>query len=144
MEKGTFVTERLIKASPDIVWQALTDKDQMMQWYFDLDAFEARPGFEFSFIGRGKDGTKEYIHLCTVMEVEVNKKLSYTWRYKDFEGDSLVSFELFPEGEDTRIRLTHEGLDTFPAMEDFAEVNFKEGWTMLIGTLLPGFVEKES
>lgn len=144
MEKGTFVIERLINAGPETIWKALTDKDQMKQWYFDLDAFEAKPGFEFSFIGRGKDGTKEFIHLCRVMEVEVNKKLSYTWRYKDFQGDSLVSFELFPEGERTRVKLTHQGLDTFPAMEDFAAENFKEGWTMLIGTLLPGFVKKES
>jgi len=54
-----------------------------------------------------------------------------------------VTFELFPEGSKTRVRLTHEGLETFPATNpDFDEKNFAEGWKHIIGTSLPGYVEK--
>jgi hypothetical protein len=50
---------------------------------------------------------------------------------------------LFAEGDKTRLKLTHEGLETFPANNpDFAKQSFSDGWTMLIGTLLKDFVEQ--
>ena len=69
------------------------------------------------------------------------KKLAYTWRYEGFEGDSLVTFELFAEGARTRLKLTHAGLESFPKIPDFARKNFMEGWTSIIGTSLKAFVE---
>lgn len=55
-----------------------------------------------------------YTHICKIVEVIPYQKLSYSWTYKDYEGDSLVTFELFSEEEKTRLKLTHEGLETFP------------------------------
>lgn len=55
----------------------------------------------------------------------------------------IVIFELFPEGQSTRLKLTHEGLETFPAdLPDFSRESFAEGWTFIIGTALKEFVEK--
>ncbi|HYI78352.1 MAG TPA: SRPBCC domain-containing protein, partial [Chryseolinea sp.] len=31
------------------VWQAITDKDQMKEWYFDIKDFRPEPGAEFKF-----------------------------------------------------------------------------------------------
>ena len=72
-----------------------------------------------------------------------NKKLRHSWRYEGYEGNSFVTFELFDEGEKTRLKLTHEGLETFPvtAHNDFAKENFAEGWTYIIGTALQKFIE---
>jgi hypothetical protein len=67
--------------------------------------------------------------------------LAYTWRYKGQEGDSLVTFELFPEGDKTRLKLTHEGLETFPKLPAYARKNFEAGWTKLIGSSLKDFLE---
>jgi uncharacterized protein YndB with AHSA1/START domain len=53
----------------------------------------------FSFSGHGAKGEK-YIHLCKVLEVIENKKISYSWTYKDYQGYSVVTFELFEEGKD--------------------------------------------
>ena len=53
-------------------------------------------------------------------------------------------FELFEEGKQTRLRLTHEGLESFPKVPAFARENFVEGWTTIIGSLLKDFVENES
>lgn len=85
------------------------------------------------------------MHLCKVTEVVQGKKLTYSWRYDGFEGNSFVTFELFPEGNKTRLKLTHAGLETFPvtANKDFAKENFAEGWTAIIGTSLKEFVEKD-
>ncbi|MEI9946056.1 MAG: SRPBCC domain-containing protein [Chitinophagaceae bacterium] len=71
------------------------------------------------------------------------KKLTYSWRYDKYEGNSFVTFELFDEGEKTRLKLTHAGLETFPQnTADFAKESFQKGWTELIGTSLPKFLDK--
>ncbi|HEY8968797.1 MAG TPA: SRPBCC domain-containing protein [Puia sp.] len=140
MSNVPFVIERTYNAPVAKVWKAITDKDQMKQWYFDLSAFEARPGFRFSFPGQGHKG-EQYIHHCEVREAIPNKKLSYSWAYEHYEGSSVVTFELFEEGSQTRLRLTHEGLETFPKHPDFAPESFAAGWTELIGKNLKTFVE---
>lgn len=137
-----FTIEKTLNAPAEKVWKAITDKEQMKQWYFDIAAFEPIVGFEFTFSGQGHKGEK-YIHLCKVTEVIVGKKLSYSWRYENLEGRSHVTFELFEEGDKTRVKLTHEGLETFPANNpDFAKESFADGWSYLIGKSLPAFVEK--
>ena len=129
-----------INAPVEKVWKAITDGEQMKQWYFDIAEFKPEPGFEFQFEGGNED--KVFLHLCKIIEVIENKKLSYSWRYDGYEGSSLVTFELFPEGNKTRLKLTHAGLETFPDKPDFARQNFAEGWTSIVGTSLKEFVEK--
>ena len=133
--------ERIYNAKVKKVWQAITDNNQMKQWYFDIAEFKPEVGFEFQFTGEGKDGEK-YIHLCKVVEVIKEKKLTYSWRYDGFEGNSMVTFELSAEGEETKLKLTHTGLETFPANNpDFAKESFTEGWNYITGTSLKQFVE---
>jgi len=134
------ITESTYNAPVDVVWQAITDREQMKQWYFDIESFKPEVGFEFTF--KGENEGRVYIHLCKITELIPGRKLKHSWRYQDYEGISYVTFELFPEENKTRIKLTHEGLESFPTLPDFARNNFKEGWTMIIGTLLKDFVEK--
>jgi uncharacterized protein YndB with AHSA1/START domain len=96
-------------------------------------------GCEFEFEG-GEEGRK-FLHHCRVTRVVPEKELAYSWRYAGYEGDSLVTFSLFPEGDKTRLRLTHTGLETFPPIKDFARGNFLMGWTDIIGSSLKKFVE---
>jgi len=143
MNNEPFIIERTYNAPADIVWNAITNLDQMRQWYFDLAAFKAEIGFEFQFEGGPDD--RKYVHKCQVTEVVPGKKLQYSWRYEGYEGNSFVTFELFAEGSKTRLKLTHEGLEAFPANNpDFAKKNFMEGWNQIIGTSLKDHVEKVS
>ena len=140
MKSEPFIIERTFNAPIERVWKAITDKAQMKQWYFDLEAFEPEPGFEFRFTGVNEGRT--YLHVCRVIEVIPGKKISYSWRYEGHEGNSLVTFELFPEGHKTKLKLTHAGIETFPPTPDFAKKNFEMGWTELIGISLRNFVEQ--
>jgi uncharacterized protein YndB with AHSA1/START domain len=133
------VIERTLNAPVAKVWKALTDVDQMRQWYFDLKEFKPQIGFEFEFLVE-HEGNR-YHHLCRITEVIPQKKIAYTWRYKDEPGDSLVTFELFSEGETTRVKVTHTGIDTFPKTPAYARRNFENGWTQIVGTELKQFVE---
>jgi uncharacterized protein YndB with AHSA1/START domain len=135
------VVERTFNAPVAKVWKAITNKKEMSQWSFEIKEFKPKVGFEFEFLGE-KDGYK-YIHHCKVTEVIRQKKLAYSWRYEGHEGNSLVTIELFATGKKTRLKLTHEGLETFPKTEAFARSNFMEGWTQLIGKYLKEFVEKK-
>jgi uncharacterized protein YndB with AHSA1/START domain len=135
------VIERTFAAPVARVWKALTDVGEMKQWYFDLKEFKPEVGFEFEFTVEHKGMT--YYHLCKIIEVIPQKKIAYTWRYKGYEGDSLVTFELFADGANTRLKLTHEGLETFPKTPSFARKNFMEGWTQIIGSSLKEFVESD-
>lgn len=141
MKNEPFVIERIFNAPIEKVWKAITDKEQMKQWYFDLDDFKPEVGFEFQFEG-GKDGNC-YLHLCKITEVVPGKKITYSWRYDGYEGNSFVTWELFEDGNKTRLRLTHAGLETFPASNpDLAKENFVQGWTHIVGTSLKDFLEK--
>ena len=134
------VIERTFNAPVARVWKALTDADQMRVWYFDLKEFKPEVGFEFEFTVE-HEGTK-YHHLCKITEVIPQKKLAYTWRYAGQEGDSFVTFELFAAGDKTRLKLTHEGLETFPKLPAYARTNFEKGWTEIIGSSLKQYVEE--
>lgn len=135
----SLVVERTFNAPVAAVWKAITDKDAMKQWYIDLPEFRAELGFAFEFLGG--DGTVMVNHKCVVTEATAEKKLSYSWRFEGYEGDSLVSFELFPEGNQTRLRLTHTGLHTFPKIDSFKRENYAKGWTALVDSSLKNFLE---
>jgi uncharacterized protein YndB with AHSA1/START domain len=135
------VFERTYNAPIAKVWKAITSKEDMKHWYFDIAEFKPEVGFEFSFVG-GEEGGEQYVHLCKVLEVIPQKRLKYSWRYQGYEGNSFVTWELFSEGKSkTRVKLTHEGLETFPKTKDFARECFVEGWTSLIGAMLLDYVE---
>jgi len=133
------VIERTFNAPVARAWKALTNVEQMREWYFDLKKFKPEVGFEFEFTVE-HEGAR-YHHLCKITEVIPQKKIAYTWRYAGEEGNSLVTFELFADGGKTRLKLTHEGLETFPKLPAYAKAKFEAGWTEIIGSSLKQFVE---
>jgi uncharacterized protein YndB with AHSA1/START domain len=141
MKNEPLIVERILNAPVAKVWKAISSKDEMKHWYFDLTEFKPEVGFEFQFLGGNE--TKKYLHLCKITEVIDGKKLTYSWRYDSFEGISYVTFELFSEGDKTRLKLTHEGINSFPADDpNFARGSFTEGWSYIIGKSLNEYVEK--
>jgi uncharacterized protein YndB with AHSA1/START domain len=144
MSKKIVVIERTYEAPIEAVWEALTNKDQMKHWYFNVTDFKAEVGFEFQFYAES-DG-KTYLHKCKVVEANPITKVAYTWSYDGYVGQSLVTFELFREDKDkTRLKLTHSDLDTFSNDNpEFSQESFNEGWESILGQFLRNFLEKDS
>lgn len=140
MNSAPFVIEQTYQAAPEKVWQALTDSAQMKEWYFDIPGFRPELGFEFTF--NGENEGRVFVHLCKITDVIPFKKLQHTWLYQGLDGSSTVTFEIFPEGDQTKLKLTHEGLESFPQDRDFRKENFVQGWTEIIGKQLRNFLEK--
>lgn len=124
------------------VWKAITDKNEMKQWYFDLQEFKPEVGFKFEFMG----GTEEnqYKHLCEITEARPPQKLTYSWSYAGYPGISYVTFALSEVGSKTHLKLTHKGLETFPRdNEDFARHNFQKGWEHIINNSLKNYLDNK-
>jgi uncharacterized protein YndB with AHSA1/START domain len=139
MNSAPLVIERLFNAPMEAVWKAITDKDQLKQWFFDVPEFRPELDFEFRFEAGKEDVC--YLHLCKITEVVTGRKLTYSWRYEGFSGYSLVSFELFAEGDQTRLKLTHEGLETFPMSQPgFLNGYYIPEWIDIIGSSLKQFI----
>lgn len=143
METKPLIVERIYNAPIQKVWSAITDKNQMKEWYFDLETFKAEKGFKFQFTGG--DENVQYLHECEILVCDPPNKLSYSWTYPDYKGYSVLTWELFEEDESkTRLRLTHEGLESFPQENpNFRIESFKGGWNYFINEALPNFVETE-
>ncbi|MGV3586191.1 MAG: SRPBCC family protein [Adhaeribacter sp.] len=93
----------------------------------------------------GGDDENQFLHICRIAEVISGQKLTHTWQYEGQPEETFITFELFPEGDRTRLKLTHAGLEKIAAYDPmFAKENFVAGWTNIIGYLLRDFVEKTS
>ena len=109
----TVVVEQLFKATIEDVWKAITDINEMKLWYFNnIPDFEPQIGFKTKFIIRSDSRT--FTHLWTITEVIPNKKISYTWQYEEYAGESTAHFELTSINNQTKLTVTCVGLETFP------------------------------
>jgi uncharacterized protein YndB with AHSA1/START domain len=85
--------ETLVEASPEEVWEALTDEDRLEEWLapeVELDPYE---GGEIAV----RDGDDQ--RSGTVETVEENERFAFTWS-RPGEGESFVEFtiEALPGG----------------------------------------------
>ncbi|HAO26911.1 MAG TPA: SRPBCC domain-containing protein, partial [Chryseobacterium indologenes] len=71
-----------IEAPVDKVWKALTDKNEMKFWYFDIPDFVAEAGQIFNFFEPG--GENKYHHQGEILDILPNQKLKHTWSYPDY------------------------------------------------------------
>jgi uncharacterized protein YndB with AHSA1/START domain len=136
-----FVLEQVYDAPTRKVWQALTDENSMREWYFpQLMKFEPVVGFEFVFSNDGSPFQKEW----RVTKVEDGRLLAHSWIYKGYPGSSEVTFELFEQGDKTRLKLTHTGLASFPTDAHFARHRFEDGWKQILGSNLKDHLAKDA
>ena len=70
-----------VNAPLDKVWNAITNKEQMKNWYFDVPDFEPKIGNNFSFYGG--DENEEYHHFCEIVDLIPNEKLKHSWTYPE-------------------------------------------------------------
>lgn len=112
------------------VWQALTNVDKMKEWYFpQLQEFEPIVGYKFQFDDNDAEYHKEWI----VTKVVEGNTLGHSWAYKGYLGNSEVTFDLFGDGNKTKLRVTQTGLESFPNHPHFKRERFEWGWDNLLG-----------
>jgi uncharacterized protein YndB with AHSA1/START domain len=137
------IVEQTFNTSIDRVWSAITEIDQMRQWYFDnIPSFEPEVGFETQFNVQSQG--RNFLHMWKVTEVVPLKMITYNWKYEGYPGDSFVVFELFEQNDLTKLRLTHQVQENFPEdIPEFSRASCLEGWTFLIKRSLDEFLERD-
>lgn len=126
------IVEQVFNLTIKEVWDAITEFGQMKQWFFtNIPAFEPIVGFQTEFSVQSEDRT--FTHLWKIMEVEANKKIKYSWGYQEYNGEAFVTFELIQMNGQTLLRLTNEGLETFPQeIPEFSRASCIGGWEFFI------------
>lgn len=134
------VITETFNAPVEKVWKAITNLDEMKQWFFEnIDHFEPRVGSESKFAVKSEGRT--FTHLWKVTEVQVNKKLCCQWKFAEYTGTSMVCFELFEQGLKTQLKLTASVLEDFPEnIPEFKRESGVAGWQYFINGRLKDFL----
>ncbi|MEC3875287.1 SRPBCC family protein [Chryseobacterium salviniae] len=135
------IIEQKVNAPAEKVWGALTNRNEMKIWYFDIPDFIPEVGAVFNFYEPGDE--RKYHHQAEILEIIPEKKLRHTWFYPEFSDQkTTVTWELEPQAESTLIRLIHENINGFNDLgENFSEKAFNEGWTQIIEQSLKRYLE---
>lgn len=120
-----------IRTTPERLWQALTDPDWTVRYYFKTRVeSDWRPGS--SYIYRREDGAFEI--TGEILETDPPRRLVTTFRPSfvppdDRVNGTTVTYEIEPLGEICKLTLIHDGLD--PVRHQ----GIVEGWTRICSEL---------
>ncbi|SEF74843.1 SRPBCC family protein [Sphingobacterium lactis] len=142
MSHDTILIERTYPISTPALWQAMTDKQKLKEWFFEIPDFSTNVGDEFEF--SKSDKSPNHLHHCEVLEVIPNQLFKFSWRHpKQTKGISVISWQFIPRMGATTLRLVHEGLEHFKdAGEEYSQAKFESGWERILGEGLNKFVNK--
>jgi uncharacterized protein YndB with AHSA1/START domain len=104
--EGTYVTadgkpavrfERTLGHPVEMVWEAVTEPEQLAHWFPTTVEVDLREGGAMSFAFPGGEEKMS----GEVLELDPPRRFAFLW------GGDELRFELEPEGEGCRLRLTH-------------------------------------
>src|SRR5262245_56609235 len=108
MEAVTIKRSAVVEAKRQRVWQAITDPTQFSQWFGDPIRFEQLAvGEPMKFFREGHPGR--------IAVVDPPVRFAFYWPAEPGSNvEPLVTFNLEPTTEGTRITVTEEGLEALP------------------------------
>lgn len=139
-EPGTVRIERMLPGPVERVWDYLTSSEKRRLWLAG-GTMELRPGGTVEHLFRHPELSAEPtpepfrefdtspVMLGEVTECDPPRLLAYTWPGDN--GASEVTFELFPEGKQVLLVLTHRRLPDTEMM-----VRVAGGWDAHLGILI--------
>ncbi len=136
---------KLEKAYPhpiERVWRAISDKDELRNWYFDFsEQFNLNTGHVFEWSAGPPDG-KKWLHRGKITEILPGTKLAYTWEYPGYAGKAEAIWELVKVNESlTKLIFTFKILVPFDRGEPaLSRKNFVEGWEYIVMTGLEQYL----
>jgi uncharacterized protein YndB with AHSA1/START domain len=120
--RSTLRFERLIRHPRDRVWRAVTDPDELQQWFPTAVVYEPRVGAPMQFDFGGQHGLD--VWPGEVLEWDPPNVFAFAWA-KD-----VLRFELSDEGDATRLVFTHSF-----AHEPGKEARDAAGWEACLEAL---------
>jgi uncharacterized protein YndB with AHSA1/START domain len=143
MEYGSIEREIFVEASPEVVFEVITQPEHLREWWPDEVTLEAVPGAEGELVFNRRDGDGAFHVPLTVLELDPPRLFSFRWGYEAGEtpavGNSyLVTFDLEPSATGTTVRMTETGFRErgweIAKLEETYN-DHVEGWDMFIPRL---------
>jgi uncharacterized protein YndB with AHSA1/START domain len=99
--------DELLPHPIDAVWAALTDAEAISDWLMRTENFRPQVGTRFRLKTRdlSPDGWVE----AQVLELDPPRRMVWAWSVDQTAPTTTVTFELTPQGDETRLTLTHVG-----------------------------------
>lgn len=144
-DEDAIYSEVEIAAAPATVFAAISDPNQLGQWWggdkYRADDWEIdlRPGGKWRSRGTGQTGDSFEVH-GEYVEIDPPRMLSYTWIASWApQAGSLVRWELQPTAAGTRLTVIHSGLRDQPQ----AKASYSGGWPGVL-TWLKAYAERKA
>jgi uncharacterized protein YndB with AHSA1/START domain len=100
----TLEKEVFIKASPERVFQALTEKAELERWFVQKAEVDVRLGGAIRL-----EWAPDAVEIGKILVLDPPHRLSYSWEALE-PSPTTITFELTAENNGTRLRLTHTGI----------------------------------
>ena len=139
-----FKIEKNYTAPIDLVWQAITDRAMMKEWYFDFaEDFKLEPGAVFEWKA-GDTENNQWLHRGKMLEIIPNQKLVHTWEYPGYSGTSTLTWNLLKiDDVTTHVTLIHEFTVPFDmTIPELKKENFEMGWKHIINISLQDYLSQ--
>jgi uncharacterized protein YndB with AHSA1/START domain len=124
-----------IQASASAVWKALVTPELIKQYLFGTDTkTDWKPGSSITFTGSWEG--QSYEDKGTIISNEKEKRLQYSY-WSSFsslpdtpENYAIVTFELQPEGEGTRLNVTQDHCSSEESRQ-----HSEQNWNMVLKSI---------
>jgi uncharacterized protein YndB with AHSA1/START domain len=135
METLTLEITTAIKASKEIVWQALTNAEQIKKYFFGTETkSDWKVGSSITFSGLW-DG-KPYLDKGTILEIEHEKILKYNY-WSSFAGTedvptnyANITYSLEEKSGETMFTIIQDSIKTEEARE-----HSKQNWQLIMNSM---------
>ena len=143
VELGSIERELFIDASPEIVYEVISDPRHVAEWWADAATFQAVPGSTGTIsFGTVDDGGK--VVTLTVVEAVRPRTFSFRWTHDaeeaaDVGNSLLVTFELVPSGTGTVMKFVETGFREMgwePAVLEANYLDHATGWKHFLPRLV--------
>jgi uncharacterized protein YndB with AHSA1/START domain len=118
----TLEKELFIKASPERVFRALTEKEELERWFLVKAEVDLRPGGAIRF-----EWGPSTIEVGKILVLEPPYRLSYSWEAME-PSPTTITFELAAENDGTRLHLIHTGIGAGEDWDNYYN-SVNGGWT---------------
>lgn len=132
----------IIDASLEVVFKAITDPEELTQWFPDQAILEPKVGGKVKFSFYKERSQKNHTRTAdafpegTIKEYIPNRRLSYTWKHIDVPGfpETVITWELQEtDVNKTKVTLVHSGFTGREERKTFKEHD--QGWSYFLGRL---------
>ena len=144
MEFAALEREIYVEASPEVVFEVVSNPEHLKEWWPDDARYEPAPGSAGEIVFGDRDAGGKVVPF-TVVASAPPRTFSFRWTHPAgevaAEGNSLlVTFDLTPSGDGTLLRMTETGFRELGWEAAVLEEQYQDhctGWDFFLPRLTP-------